>query len=77
MIHVVYQLFNSLGLHKKSATIIQQKRTRSIKAARYIKVSSNRFFELKNNINNNKSLMTRVKDTSGKTITIDIKDASN
>ena len=77
MIHVVYQLFNSLGLHKKSATIFQQKRTRSIKAARYIKVSSNRFFELKNNINNNKSLMTRVKDTSGKTITIDIKDASN
>ena len=77
MIQVVYQLFNSLGLHKKSATIIQQKRTRSIKAARYIKVSSNRFFELKNNIDNNKSLMTRVKDTSDKTITIDIKDAWN
>ena len=77
MIQVVYQFFNSLGLNKKSATIIQRKRTRSIKAARYIKVSSNRFYELKNNIDNKKSLMTRVKDWSGKTITIDIKDASN
>ena len=77
MIQVVYQFFNSLGLNKKSPTIIQQKRTRSIKAARYIKVSSNRFYELKNNIDNKKSLMNRVKDWSGKTITIDIKDASN
>ena len=77
MIQVVYQFFNSLGLNKKSATIIQRKRTRSIKAARYIKVSSNRFYELKNNIDNKKSLMNRVKDWSGKTITIDIKDASN
>ena len=77
MIQVVYQFFNSLGLNKKSPTIIQRKRTRSIKAARYIKVSSNRFYELKNNIDNKKSLMTRVKDWSGKTITIDIKDASN
>ena len=77
MIQVVCQFFNSLGLNKKSATIIQRKRTRSIKAARYIKVSSNRFYELKNNIDNKKSLMTRVKDWSGKTITIDIKDASN
>ena len=77
MIQVVYQFFNSLGLNKKSATIIQRKRTRSIEAARYIKVSSNRFYELKNNIDNKKSLMTRVKDWSGKTITIDIKDASN
>ena len=77
MIQVVYQFFNSLVLNKKSATIIQRKRTRSIKAARYIKVSSNRFYELKNNIDNKKSLMTRVKDWSGKTITIDIKDASN
>ena len=62
MIQVVYQFFNSLGLNKKSATIIQRKRTRSIKAARYIKVSSNRFYELKNNIDNKKSLMNRVKD---------------
>ena len=77
MIQVVYQFFNSLGLNKKSPTIIQRKRTRSIKAARYIKVSSNRFYELKNNIDNKKSLMNRVKDWSGKTITIDIKDASN
>ena len=62
MIQVVYQFFNSLGLNKKSPTIIQRKRTRSIKAARYIKVSSNRFYELKNNIDNKKSLMNRVKD---------------
>ena len=39
----------------------------------YVKVSNNRFYEIKNSISNNKGLMTRVKDASGKTITINIK----
>ena len=36
----------------------------------YVKVSNNRFYEIKNSISNNKGLMTRVKDASGKTINI-------
>ena len=40
-------------------------------------MSHDRFYKIKNNIDNNKSLATKIKDKSGKTISIDSKYAVN
>ena len=77
MIQVIHQLFNSFGLNKKVLPLFSKKQPDQLRLPDYMNESSSRFYELKNNISNNKGLMTRVTDTSGKTITIDIKDASN
>ena len=77
MIQVVYQLFNLFGLNKKVLALFSEKEPDQSTLPDYVKVSSNRFYEIKSNIDNNKGLMTRVKDTSGKIITIDVKDTSN
>ena len=42
----------------------------------YVKVSSNRFYEIKNKIDNNKGLTIRIKDKLGKVINIGTKDAT-
>ena len=77
MIQVIHQLFNSFGLNKKVLPLFSKKQPDQLRLPDYMNEGSSRFYELKNNISNNKGLMTRVTDTSGKTITIDIKDASN
>ena len=77
MIQVVYQLFNLFGLNKKVLILFSEKEPDQSTLPDYVKVSSNRFYEIKSNIDNNKGLMTRVRDTSGKIITIDVKDTSN
>ena len=76
MIQVVYQLFNLFGLNKKVLILFSEKEPDQSTLPDYVKVSSNRFYEIKSNIDNNKGLMTRVRDTSGKIITIDVKDTS-
>ena len=43
----------------------------------YVKVRHDRFYKIKNNIDDNKGLTTRIIDKSGKTITIDTKYAAN
>ena len=77
MIQVVYQLFNLFVLNKKVLALFSEKEPDQSTLPDYVKESSNRFYEIKSNIDNNKGLMTRVKDTSGKIITIDVKDTSN
>ena len=77
MIQVVYQLFNLFGLNKKVLILFSEKEPDQSTLPDYVKVSSNRFYEIKSNIDNNKGLMTRVRDTSGKIIAIDVKDTSN
>ena len=77
MIQVVYQLFNLFSLNKKVLALFSEKEPDQSTLPDYVKVSSNRFYEIKSNIDNNKGLMTRVRDTSGKIITIDVKDTSN
>ena len=77
MIQVVYQLFNLFGLNKKVLASFSEKEPDQSTLPDFVKESSNRFYEIKSNIDNNKGLMTRVKDTSGKIITIDVKNTSN
>ena len=77
MIQVVYQLFNLFGLNKKVLALFSEKEPDQSTLPDYVKVSSNRFYEIKSNIDNNKGLMTRVRDTSGKIIAIDVKDTSD
>ena len=76
MIDVVYHIFNSFGLGKKPL-LSEKEEPDQLRLPDYVKVSNWRFYEIKNNINNNKDLMTKRKDASGKTISIDIKDVSD
>ena len=76
MIYVVYHLFNSFGLGKKPL-LSEKEEPDQLRLPDYVKVSNWRFYEIKNNINNNKDLMSKRKDASGKTISIDIKDVSD
>ena len=76
MIYVVYHLFNSFGLGKKPL-LSEKEEPDQLRLPDYVKVSNWRFYEIKNNINNNKDLMTKGKDASGKTISIDFKDVSD
>ena len=76
MIQVVYQLFNSFGLNKSLLLLFSKKEPDQLRLPDYVKVSY-KFYKIKNNIDNNKSLTTRIKDKSGKVIIIDTKDAAD
>ena len=76
MIYVVYHLFNSFGLGKKPL-LSEKEEPDQLRLPDYVKVSNWRFYEIKNNINNNKDLMTKGKDVSGKTMSTDFKDVSD
>ena len=77
MIHVVYQLFNSFGLNKRLLPLFSEKEPDQLRLPEYVKVSYDRFYKIKNNIENNKDLTTRIKEGSGKTIIIDTKYAAD
>ena len=77
MIQVVYQLFNSFGLNKRLLLLFSKKEPDQLRLPDYVKVSYDKFYKIKNNIDNNKSLTTRIKDKSGKVIIIDTKDAAD
>ena len=77
MIHVVYQLFNSFGLNKRLLPLLSEKEPDQLRLPEYVKVSYDRFYKIKNNIDHNKGLTTRIKDGSGKTIIIDTKYAAD
>ena len=77
MIHVVYQLFNSFGLNKRLLPLLSEKEPDQLRLPEYVTVSYDRFYKIKNNIDHNKGLTTRIKDGSGKTIIIDTKYAAD
>ena len=77
MIQVVYQLFNSFGLNKRLLLLFSKKEPDQLRLPDYVKVSYDKFYKIKNNIDNTKSLTTRIKDKSGKAIIIDTKDAAD
>ena len=77
MIHVVYQLFNSFGLNKRLLPLLSEKEPDQLRLPEYVKVSYDRFYKIKNNIDHNKGLTTRIKDGSGKMIIIDTKYAAD
>ena len=77
MIHVVYQLFHSFGLNTRLLPLFSEKEADQLRLPEYVKVSYDRFYKIKNNIDNNKDLTTRIKDGSGKTIIIDTKYAAD
>ena len=68
MIHVVYQLFNSFGLNKRLLPLLSEKEPDQLRLPEYVKVSYDRFYKIKNNIDNNKGLTTKIKDGLGKII---------
>ena len=76
MIQVVYQLFNSFGLNKRLLPLFSKKDPDQLRLPDYVKVSYDRFYKIKNNIDNNKGLLIRIKDKSGKVIITDTKDAA-
>ena len=77
MIQVVYQLFNSFGFNKEFEPLFSEKESDQLQLPNYVKVSHDRFYKIKNNIDNNKGLATKIKDKSGKMIIIDTKYAAN
>ena len=74
-IQVVYQLFNSFGLNKSLLPLFSQKEPDQLRLLDYVKVSYDRFYKIKNNTDNNKDLMTRIKDKWSKVIIIETRDA--
>ena len=68
MIHVVYQLFHSFGLNTRLLPLFSEKEADQLRLPEYVKVSYDRFYKIKNNIDNNKGLTTRIKDGLGKII---------
>lgn len=74
IIHVVYYLFNLFGSGKKPLLLTKEEPDQ-LRMPDYVKVSNKRFYEIKNNINNNKDLNIMVVCLSGKTTKIDSKDA--
>ena len=66
MIYIVYQLFNSFSLSQKPLLRFDKEEPDQLKLPDCAKVSRKRFYEIKNNIDNNKVWMTRVKDASSK-----------
>ena len=68
MIQVVYQLFNSFGLNKRLLPLFSEKEPDQLRLPEYVKVSYDRFYKIKNNIDNNKGLTTRIKDGLDKII---------
>ena len=77
MIQVVYQLFNSFGFNKEFEPLFSEKESDQLQLPNYVKLSHDRFYKIKNNIDNNKGLATKIKDKSGKVIIIDTKYAAN
>ena len=77
MIQVVYQLFNSFGFNEEFEPLFIKKVSDQLQLPNHVRVSHDRFYKIKNNIDNNKDLTTRIKDKSGKTITVDTKYAVN
>ena len=75
MIQVVYQLFNSFGFNEEFEPLFSKKESDQLQLPNYVKVSHDRFYKIKNNVDNNKGLTTRIKDKWGKTINIDTKYA--
>ena len=59
MIRVVYQLFNSFGLKRRVLPLFSEKGLDQLKLRDYVKLSYDRFYKIKNNIDNNKGLTTR------------------
>ena len=68
MIHVVYQFFHSFGLNTRLLPLFSEKEADQLRLPEYVKVSYDRFYKIKNNIDNNKGLTTRIKDGLGKII---------
>ena len=66
-----------LVLTKSLNQLFSEKESDQLQLPNYVKVSHDRFYKIKNNIDNNKGLTTRIKDNSVKIITIDIKYAAN
>ena len=77
MIQVIQQLFNSLGLNKRLLPSFSKKEPDQLRLPDYVKMSYDRFYKRKNNIDNNKGLTTRIKVKSGKVIIIDTKDTAD
>ena len=75
MIQAVYQLFNSFGLNKRLLPLFSKKEPDQLRLPDYV-VSYDRFYKIKNNIDNNKGLPIRIKEKLGKVIIIDTKDAA-
>ena len=62
MIQVVYQLFNSFGFNEEFEPLFSRKESDQLQLPNYVKVSHDRFYKIKNNVDNNKGLTTRIKD---------------
>ena len=77
MIHVVSKLFNSFGLNKRLLPLFSKKEPDQLRLPDYVKVICDRFYKIKNNIDNDKVLTTRIKDKSGKVMIIDTNDAAD
>ena len=75
MIDFVYKLFNSFGLNERLLPLFSKKEPDKLRLPHYVKVSCDRFYKIKNNIDNDKVLTTRIKDKSGKVMIIDTNDA--
>ena len=58
-------------------SLFSEKEPDQLRLPYYVKVSDDRFYEIKNNINNNKSLATKIKDLPVKTINIGTKYAAD
>ena len=58
-------------------SLFSEKEPNQLRLPYYVKVSDDRFYEIKNNINNNKSLATKIKDLPVKTINIGTKYAAD
>ena len=58
-------------------SLFSEKEPNQLTLPYYVKVSDDRFYEIKNNINNNKSFATKIKDLPVKTINIGTKYAAD
>ena len=75
MTQVVHQLIIFFDLNKKLLPLFSEKEPDQLRLPDYVKVSYDRFYEIKTNIANNKNLAPKAKNASGKTIIIKLKDA--
>ena len=66
-----------LVLTKSLNQLFSEKESDQLQLPNYVKVSHDRFYKIKNNIDNNKGLATKIKDKSGKMIIVDTKYAAN
>ena len=52
MIDFVYKLFNSFGLNERLLPLFSKKEPDKLRLPHYVKVSCDRFYKIKNNIDN-------------------------